>query len=163
MSHHSYCITGQYEYGTTNEMNRSRYSLDNRATISIENLSSSERPPVHRSCFCKGSVPIPPAQSYSTYSQQSFHLCFKTYSNDLYPRITVGKQIHRLNRINPLSGSHGFLVTVGVGVTRTNGSVSSDNGAMVATCGTVRVTGVVPPFWATLLATFAAAQTSFLT
>ena len=52
---------------------------------------------------------------------------------------------------------------VGVGVTLTNGRVSSDSGAMEVTTGAVKVTVLVPPTLATLLATAAAAQTFFLT
>lgn len=50
-----------------------------------------------------------------------------------------------------------------VGVTGTNDSVSSDSGAMEVATGAVNVTAVVPPSLATLLATAAAAHTSFLT
>lgn len=113
----------------------------------------------HRNHFCKGSTPNSVRTKLFYIHEQSLPLSTEAYSNDHYS--SLDNSIGRTTLFPPVP--QGFLVAVGVGVTWTNGSVSSDSGAMVATCGTVSVTGVVPPFLATLFATSAAAQTSFLT
>lgn len=138
-------------------MNHLQYHLDNRSNNIFANSKPSERP--SKPLLQRAPHQISLEQSYSTYNQQSLPLSIEAYSNDLCS--SLDNSIRRTALPPPVP--QGFLVTVGVGETGTNGSVSSDSGAMVATCGTVSVTGVVPPFLATLLATSAAAQTSFLT
>lgn len=138
-------------------MNHLQYHLDNRFEIICANSKPSELP--SKPLLQKAPHQIALEQSCTTYKQQSLPPSIEAYSNDFYS--SLENSIRRTAPFPPVR--QGFLVTVGVGETWTNGSVSSDSGAMVATCGTVSVTGVVPPFLATLLATSAAAQTSFLT
>lgn len=138
-------------------MNHLQYHLDNRYNNIFANSKPSERP--SKPLLQRAPHQISLEQSYSTYNQQSSPYLLKHIATIFGPAWTTPSEEPRY----PPPVPQGFLVTVGVGETGTNGSVSSDSGAMVATCGTVSVTGVVPPFLATLLATSAAAQTSFLT